>query len=483
MAWLEQQLFGSKSEKIDPNQLSLLDDEAGKQDPLPVEEPSEQEEVKSSERRKRRTKAEIYNLEKLLKVVVAELIPEEVQANPDAYEKFGEDYHDELDYVAGSVRVARTIIPKFKLKEDQKSAPQQCPAPESDVPGTMLTAAMATQFVLDKHCDHLTHFRIAQRLKREFGIDVNDSTINNWVHLTADYLKPIAEAIGEELRASPVLQLDETPIKYLAKGVQQAMNGFMWVMRDPENKACYYHWEQRRNLEALKNTLGYDATTNTLSFQGIIQCDGYKVYDALRAGLSGIELAGCLAHIRRKFVDDPDLKHLPWVREVLRLIQKLYQIERELKKANAPPGKVKEVRQKHAKPIIKELHTLLKTQEKAMLRRQSSESKAVAYALRQWPCFIRYLEDGRIEIDNNGVERAIRPTKLNLKNCLFFGSLEAGENNAVLYTLIENCKAIGLNPRVYLEAAIKGRKKNCPPVELTPHSMQNHLFDELKAIV
>lgn len=401
-------------------------------------------------------------------------------ANPESYEKFGEDYHDELDHVSGSVRVARTVLHKYRLKADKKAKPMQCPAPESDIPGTMLTAAMATQFLLDKHCDHLTHYRISQRLFREFGIDVSHSTINSWVHLTAKHLKPISKAIAKELHASRVLQLDETPIKYLAKGAKQALNGFLWVMRDPQSKACYYHWEQRRNLEALKNTLGYDEATNTLAFQGTIQCDGYKVYDSLQDRLSGIELAGCLAHIRRKFLEDPSLQEHEWVREILCLIQKLYRIESELKKANAPPGKVKDVRQKYAKPITEKLYEILQTQEKAQLRRQSSASKAVAYALGQWRSFIQYLEDGRLEIDNNGVERAIRPTKLNLKNCLFFGSLEAGENNAVLYTLIENCKAIGLNPRVYFETTLREFKQHAPE-QLTPKAMQNRFAEELRA--
>jgi len=218
-----------------------------------------------------------------------------------------------------------------------------------------------------------------------------------------------------------------------------------------------------------------------LAFSGTIQCDGYKVYDSLRAQLSGIQLAGCLAHIRRKFVEDRSLQEIEWVRDVLRLIQKLYAIERGLKIANAPPDVVEQTRQRHAKPLTEKLYTILQNQEKALLRRQSSESKAVSYALGQWDDFVNYLEDGKLEIDNNGVERAIRPTKLNLKNCLFFGSAKAGGNNAVLYTLIENCKAIGLSPRVYLETALKQRKNYSAP-ELTPQAVQTRLQSNLNKV-
>ena len=478
IAWLEHQLFGVKSEKEDPNQATLdLEGELGKPDPpLSEEDPAPEETNSKKEKRTRRTKAEIYNLDRLPKVIVAELIPEEVKQNPEAYKRIGEDFHDELDYQPASVQVARTILPKFALKKNPTAKISQSPAPECEVPKTMLTAAMATHLILDKHCDHLTHYRIAQRLKREFGIDVSDKTINSWVHLTADHLKPISQAIGDELRSSCVLQIDETPIKYLSKGAGQALNGYLWVMRDPSTKACYYHWETGRSLEALKTTLGYDLATNTLAFKGTIQCDGYRVYNSLKARFSGIELAGCFAHIRRKFIEDQSLKAHPWVVEVIGLIQELYKIERVLKKGKSPPDEVKVARQTYAKPITEQLHTIFQ-RELSQYRPQSNEGKALSYALGQWSSFLQYLKDGALEIDNNGVENAIRPTKLNLKNCLFFGNASAGGNNAALYTLIENCKAIGLNPRVYLETAIKEINHSLP-ADLTPCKIQQRLQNQ-----
>jgi len=170
--------------------------------------------------------------------------------------------------------------------------------------------------------------------------------------------------------------------------------------------------------------------------------------------------------LRRKFLDDKSLKTQPWIAYLLRCIKVLYRIERRLRNTSAPPELCRRRRQTYGKPIIKNLHQKL-TLQLPNYRPSSSCAKAINYALNQWTQFSLYLDDGRIPIDNNGVENAIRPCKLGLKNYLFFGSLEAGQNNATLYTLIENCKAEGLNPRSYLEHVIE-QLHNQPAEELTP---------------
>ena len=438
-----------------------------------------QEEPKS--RRPRRTKEEIYNFEDLPKVIVGETLPEEVQANPDLYERIGEDYHDELDYSPGQVQVARTVIPKFRKKAEKHQAPVQAVAPLSAIAGAMITPAFAVQLILDKHCDHLTHYRISQRLKREYGFELSDRTINKWVHLVAESLTPIAEATREELFQAKVLQMDETPLKYLEPGTGQAQQGYLWVMRDPKTQTCYYHWATGRSNQMLKEALGYDPITGTLGYRGTIQCDGYRCYESIQKAFEGVKLGGCLAHIRRYFVKDPLLAQEPWVKEVLKRIQRLYQIERNLKEANAPPDQVIEGRQSEAKPITKELHQIFITQLNQH-RPKSSAGVALSYALGQWEKWLEYLNIPELEIDNNGVERVIRPTKIGSKNFLFFGSAEAGHNNAVLYTLIENCKSRGINPRVYLEYAIKSLNDK-EPRELTPHVAQSMLEGELSQVV
>jgi transposase len=439
----------------------------GKPEPLPGsgETAPEQEEVKSKEPKKRKTKAELFpkNLPVVEKIT---LIPAEVSANPDAYKCIGERHHDELDYQPARLRWERTIIPSYVLKNDKAESPVREKAPVAKIPGAMITPALASALIIDKHCDHIPHYRQSQRFFREQTVDLSRKTINTWVHQAATHLTPVAEAIGRELRSSDLLQMDETPMHYLSPGTGKAQKGYIWVMRDPQTGATYYQWQKGRSAQDLFQTLGYDEETHTIDFKGIIQCDGYSCYLTLMNTYEGIKLGACLAHIRRKFIDDESLRKIPWVSYLLRAIKVLYRIERRLRKTSELPDVCKRIRQRHAKPIVEKLHQLL-TQELPQHRPTSSCGKAISYALNQWSQFILYLEDGRLAIDNNGIENAIRPCKLGLKNYMFFGSLSAGQNNATLYTLIENCKANDLNPRDYLEYVLENLSLQSPE-ELTP---------------
>ena len=470
--WLQQQLFGSKSERLDPSQEELFKEglEMGKPEPLPCEDEitSAQEEEKSKEPRKRKTKAELFP-KNLPVVEKTTLIPAEVMANPGAYKRLGERHHDELDYQPARLQWQRTIIPSYILKEDKNQAPVREKAPESKIPGTMITPALATALIIDKHCDHLPHYRQSQRFFREQTVKLSHKTINSWVHQTAQHLAPIADAIGKELRCSDLLQMDETPMHYLIPGTRKSHTGYLWLMRNPQTGAVYYQWQKGRSTKDLLQTLGYDEQTQELAFKGTIQCDGYICYQTLMNAYEGVALVACLAHIRRKFIDDKSLRTIPWVAYLLRSIKTLYRIERRLRNSSAPPDICKRIRQNYAKPIVEKLHTIL-TEQLPHHRPSSSCGKAISYALNQWSKFILYLEDGRLDIDNNGIENAIRPCKLGLKNYMFFGSLEAGENNAILYTLIENCKAANLNPRDYLEHVLE-RLNGQSAQELTPNKV------------
>ena len=447
----------------------------GKPEPLPdSNDVSAREEEKltpqTKPKRKRKTKAELFP--KNLPLIEKEtLIPAEVKANPEAYKKIGERYHDELDYQPARLQWQRTIIAEYTSKEDKSLPPVREKAPTSAIPKTMITPALATALIIDKHSDHLPHYRQSVRFSREQTAEISHKTINGWVHHTADHLAPIAAAIGKELRHSDLLQIDETPMHYLIPGSGKAHKGYMWVMRCPLSGAVYYQWQKGRGAIALMETLGYDAKKDELSFKGTIQCDGYICYLTVMNAYEGIQLAACLAHIRRKFIDDSSLLNIPWVAYLLKAIRALYRIERRLRNTGAPPDQSQRIRQRWSKPIATKLHALLKS-ELPNYRPQSSCGKAINYALNQWEQWILYLEDGRLPIDNNGVENAIRPCKQGLKNYMFYGSLAAGHNNAVLYTLIENCKAEGINPRDYLEHVIPALHSQ-QAEDLTPAKIAN----------
>ena len=466
--WLKNQLFGSKSERLDPNQNELFEQGVlmGKPEaPLDSEKTSKREEPKSKEPRTRRSKDKLgqRNLPVIIKEV---LVPEEVRENPELFRKIDERYHDEFDYQRARLQWQRTVIEEYVRIDTPAAPPVRAAAPVAPIAGAKITPSLAAAIVIDKHCDHLPHYRQSQRFFREQSVSISYKTINSWAISTAKHLAPIAQSIGQELLSTGLLQVDETTMKYLQQGKDKAQTGYIWIMRDPASGLSYYHWHTNRNTDALLELLGYNPETEQIGFQGTIQCDGYTCYETLNNLYKGITLGACMAHIRRKFIDDPSLKSIPWVRELLENIQALYAIEKRLRHKNAPPDMVLQERKSHSTPLIERIEELLRTNQ-ANYRPSSSCAKAISYALGQWNQWKEYLHNGKLPIDNNGVENAVRPCKLGLKNYMFFGSIEGGHYNCTLYTLIEGCKAVGLNVRDYLEHVIIALH-HTPASELTP---------------
>jgi len=218
IAGLQQRLFGSSSEKLDPAQLQLLFDAIlmGKAEPSTEQgdEASAPEGEKSKPARTRRTKAERFP--KNIKILVDQItIPDEVLANPDDWDEIGEEHHDELDVVKAEIFWRRTIRKKFVHKTDKAQPPVIAPAPLPSIPGTLLAPALAAQIIADKYEDHLPHYRQSQRFRRRHDIDIGRQTLNTWTHATARHLAPINRAIRKEILQASELQIDETPIDYL----------------------------------------------------------------------------------------------------------------------------------------------------------------------------------------------------------------------------------------------------------------------------
>jgi transposase len=244
----------------------------------------------------------------------------------------------------------------------------------------------------------------------------------------------------------------ETPIDYLDPGHGSTREGRLWAYRDIATSTCYFDWHAGRGADCLLDFLGYDEATNTIAYTGTIHTDGYGVYDSV-AKKHGLRHAGCLAHIRRKYTDLG--KAAPEVTvPILLLIQKIYYIEKQIRQSAAPPACRALIRRARIRPIADELHNFILAHRKAHLP-AGDIGQAITYTLNQWPKFLVCLEGGSLELDTNLVENMIRPTKLGMKNWMFFGSLEAGENNALIYTLLANCRAEGLDPEDYLSEILK----------------------------
>lgn len=475
---LRHRLFGSSSEKFDPAQLQLMFDELvmGKAQPLPDQsdgETSAPGEEKSKAARTRRTKADRFP--KNLKILVEEeIIPAAVAANPDDYELIGEEYHDELDVIKPQIFWRRKIRKQFRHKTDRTLPPVIAPAPLPSIPGTLCAPALAAQIITDKYEDHLPHYRQSKRFRRRDEIDIGRQTLNAWTHATAEFLKPIDQAIKAEVLQATELQADETPIDYLSPGHGSTKEGRLWVYRDPVTGNSYFDWHSGRSSKCLLDFLGYDEATRTIAFQGDIQCDGYVVYESVAGRFEGIRLAGCLAHIRREYIKVGTMAPEVTI-PVLLLIQRIYFIESQMRQSAtretaAPPACRELIRRSRSRPIADELHRFILEYRVNHLPHQAI-GEAITYTLNQWPKFLVCLEQGVLEIDNNLLENMIRPTKLGMKNWMFFGNLESGTNNALFYTLLANCRTHGLEPEAYLTEVIKRLPHDATPAqaaELTP---------------
>ena len=306
-----------------------------------------------------------------------------------------------------------------------------------------------------------------QGILQRSGISVPRDTLNHWTLQSLGLLLPVAEAIHRETLATDYLQGDETPLRLLAPSTGKTATSYFWVLNNPTGSISY-HWSDNRTAANLHDILGPD-------FNGTLQCDGYSAYVSYQNSTRGdLHLGSCMAHIRRKFHDALEAKE-KHAAHIMRLITLLYQIEERLRKQRAGPALRAAIRASQANPILdrlKKIITILKPRHFP----QSRMGQAISYALGQWSGLDAYLLDGRVELDNNLIENAIRPTKLGQKNWLFLGSERGGELAAVAFTIIENCKRYRLDLRDYLTSTMKAliERGSASAPSLTPQALATH---------
>jgi transposase len=458
-------LFGATSEKLTPAQDE--GEEPGKPGASSGSDVAPEEDAPKDKPRRRRKKGGKKPYPRNLPVVIdAVLIPDEVKADPDNWEEIGEDHQDLWDMTPAIYFIRRTINKRYKHKGDKSRPPVQAAMPCPPVAGTRCTPGFAAHLLTSKYCDHLPQYRTEQILKTRYGIDMPRQKLNRWNTAIAGRLRPIWEAVQREVLASRYLQIDETPIRYLEPGHGKTKQGYLWIYNDPHG-AVYYDWATGRGHENLLRVLGPKEGKH---FTGIIQSDGYGAYLTMATHYGeGIRLAACLAHIRRKFYEARHTdRQLAAV--IIRLIAHLYRIEKHLREQKASPALREATRSAESAPLYKRLHKII-----LMLQPRYRPShplgKAINYALNQWDKQLLHLTDGHLEIDNNLAENAVRPTKLGMKNWMFFGNAEAGWISACIYTLVENCKRQGLNPEAYIKEVLIHLPENPTPAEaadLTP---------------
>jgi transposase len=361
--------------------------------------------------------------------------------------EIGADTSERLDVIPAQFRVLVTKRPKLACRACA-GVVLQAPAPARLIEGGMPTEATVAHVLVSRYADHLPLYRQAQILARQ-GLTIGREVLASWVGTAAAEIAPVVARMRELLLASVRLFADETTMPVLDPGRGQTKTGFAWaIARDDrpwggtDPPAVVFRYAPGRGAEHARALLA--------GYTGILQCDGYAAYKGLAApegGGPGVTLAFCWSHARREFYDLARKKTAPIAAEALVCIAALYAVEAEVR--GKPPDERRVVRQARSRPLVEDLFTWLE-QQLARLPGGSPTAGVIRYALNHRLGLERFLDDGRIELDNNTVERAIRPLCLSRKNALFASGDDGGRRWADLASLVETCKLNGVDPQRYL---------------------------------
>ena len=371
----------------------------------------------------------------------------------------GEIRTEQLDIVPAQLRVRVTRRPRYVCRGCEEAV-VVAPAPERPVDGGMPTEGLIAHIVVSKFADALPLHRQAQMLGRQ-GITLDRSTLANWVGRACWWLQPIYDLLASTVVSVPKVFADDTTLPVLEPGRGRTKTGRLWCYAVDDRPWCgpghpvavYAYSEDRKGERPAGHLTG---------FRGVLQVDGYAGFKRLAGDRAdgSVTLAFCWAHMRRGFYDFWVSTKSPLAAEVLARIRELYAIETEIR--GHPAEHRRRVRDERSRPIVDALHTRLH-QQIDRVSAVSDLAKAMRYAIRHWPGLVVFLDDGRVEMDTNVVERAIRPSVLTRKNALFAGSDGGARHWALAMTLIQTAKLNGVDPMAWLtdvlERIVSGRTK------------------------
>jgi transposase len=448
VSWLTRQLFGRKTDRVDrnPDQQDLFNEiEYSKKN----ESPQDVIEVKAHKRKKKRGISIPENATfRHTYLDIAEA--DKKCAGGHIMTKFGEDETQKFHYIPPHIEVETIHRPKYVCvikdcisAEGNHPEVKMPPLPPSIIPKSVATASFLAYCLVSKFCDGLPFYRQVYLLAR-IGFEITRATLCNWMGIAHDAAIPLLNLMKEYLLKSFLIGIDETPVRVLKEdGKEKGSKCFMWVFRGGTQKApvILFHYDPGRNGDVPIEFLG--------DYKGYIQTDGLPAYHKI-GKREGIILIGCWAHVRRDFSDIiKDSEGVQGVaHEMVAMIRRLYAIEDEVR--DCDPEVIKAARQERSVPILNEIKIFL---DKSLptVAPESSLGKALTYMEKQWPKLIRYVDDGRIPIDNNGVENTIRPFVIGRKAWLFSDTADGARASAAFYSLIETAKANGLEPYSYLK--------------------------------
>jgi transposase/uncharacterized coiled-coil protein SlyX len=436
-----QRLFGKKSERVDPRQLKLaLEQLANERGPItePVEMDSGETPVRGHTRRRPTGR----------RPLPAHLPRHRVEIDISEAEKqcgcghlrtrIGEEVSEKLDYEPARFVVVETVRPKYACPRCHEGV-VQAPAPPQAVEKSLAGEGLLAHVVVSKYLDHLPLHRLEGIFARE-GIDLPRSTLCGWVADVAAALTPIGEQLRREITAATYLQTDDTSITILGDD-GGSFTGRIWTYLDP--------LAQQVMFDATPTHARDGPAAFLADFRGKLQADAYRGYDGLYQSGRVIEI-GCWAHARRRFVDAFMTDTSGAL--VIALIQQLYQVERDA--ADLDPDSRQALRQERSVPLLAKIDAERQALARLVLPK-SPVGEAVRYLTNQWAALQRFVEDGRLAIDNNRAENQLRLVAVGRKNWLFAGSFEGARRAALLYSLVQSCKLIDVPPFDYLKDVLR----------------------------
>jgi transposase len=360
--------------------------------------------------------------------------------------RIGDDRCEMLDFVPAHFRARVICRPRYGCRTCTDGV-VQAPAPERPIDGGLATEALLAHVLINKYSDHLPLYRQAQIFARQ-GITLDRSTLCNWVGRACWWLEPLHELMLNTVLASPRVFADDTPLPVLDPGRGRTKTGRLWCYAVDNRPWCgpghpvvaYLYSEDRKAQHPAAHLKG---------FRGLLQVDGYAGFGRLvrEAGDAAPQLAFCWTHTRRKFFDIHTANQSPIAAEALQRIAALYEIEAEIRGGSAEERGL--ARQSRSRPLVEAMHVWL-TEQLDRVSGRSTLAEAIRYALLHWKGLILFLDDGRLELDTNTVERAIRPITLGRKNALFAGADSGGRHWAIITTLIQTAKLNAVDPLAWL---------------------------------
>ncbi len=379
-----------------------------------------------------------------------ETISPKQEACPDCggmLRPLGEDVSEVLEYVPARFKVIRTVRPKLSCACCSRIV--QEPAPHRPIDKGLAGPGLLAHVLVAKYADHLPLYRQSEIYARS-GIELDRSTMADWVGGASRTLRPLVEALKNYVLSSEKVHGDDVPVPVLEPGNGKTKTGRLWTyVRDDRSAgsvaapAVWFAYSPDRK--------GEHPASHLKNYHGILQADGYAGFNRLYETGAIIE-AACWAHVRRKFFDLHQGHASPVAKEALERIAQLYGLEKEVR--GRSPDERREARRSRTRPLLEAMHTWLKAT-LSKLSRKSELAKAITYALERWTALMVFVDDGRVEMDNNAAERALRTVAIGRKNYLFAGSDAGGERAAAVYSLLGSAKLNGIDPEAYMTEVLR----------------------------